>query len=151
MPWSDGRRYVATVVWVGADSARVEFEDGSLKTVPHEKLELLNKSNRGVAASRPADRQASDDEDADGDSAAMPVPSEKDAQPPLPTEPCAICMTAITEDVCVLDCGHAFHAACLGEMADVVRVSAPTRRSLGVTCPLCRKVTRAGVGAAEEA
>jgi hypothetical protein len=78
-------------------------------------------------------------------------PSEKDAPPPLPTEPCAICMSTISEDACVLACGHAFHAACLGEMADVVRVSAPTRRSLGVTCPLCRKVTRAGVGAAEEA
>jgi hypothetical protein len=76
-------------------------------------------------------------------------PSEKDAPPPLPTEPCAICMSIISEDACVLACGHAFHAACLGEMADVVRVSAPTRRSLGVTCPLCRKVTRAGVGAEE--
>ena len=123
-------------------------EDGSLKTVPHEELELLNKKSKGAAG--PTDRQASDDEDADGDSAAPSVgPSEKDAPPPLPTEPCAICMNIISEDVCVLDCGHAFHAACLGEMADVVRVSAPTRRSLGVTCPLCRKVTRAGVGAEE--
>ena len=148
MPWSDGRRYVATVVWVGADSARVEFEDGSLKTVPHEKLDLLYKKSTGAAG--PVDRQAPEGEDVDEDSATLPVPSEKDAPPPLPTEPCAICMSIISEDACVLACGHAFHAACLGEMADVVRVSAPTRRSLGVTCPLCRKVTRAGVGAAAE-
>jgi len=67
--------------------------------------------------------------------------------PPLPTEPCAICLATIAEDACVLECGHAFHAGCLGEMADYVRVSAPTRRSLGVSCPLCRKVSRAEVGA----
>ena len=69
--------------------------------------------------------------------------------PPLPTDPCAICMSTITEDACVLECGHAFHAACLGEMADHVGNSARTRRSLGVTCPLCRKVTRAEVGTEE--
>ena len=69
--------------------------------------------------------------------------------PPLPTEPCAICLSAITEDACVLECGHAFHASCLGEMADHVGNSARTRRSLGVTCPLCRKVTRAEVGTEE--
>ena len=63
--------------------------------------------------------------------------------PPLPTDPCAICMSTITEDACVLECGHAFHAACLGDLADHVRNAAPTRRSLGVSCPLCRKVTRA--------
>jgi len=33
-PWSDGRQYAATVVWVGATSARVEFEDGSSIVVP---------------------------------------------------------------------------------------------------------------------
>jgi len=66
--------------------------------------------------------------------------------PPLPTDPCAICMSIITEDACVLACGHAFHAACLGDLADHVRLAAPTRRSLGVSCPLCRKTTRAEVG-----
>ena len=69
--------------------------------------------------------------------------------PPLPTEPCAICMSVITEDACILGCGHAYHARCLGDLADHVRLAAPTRRSLGVSCPLCRKVTRAGVGAEE--
>ena len=33
-PWSDGRRYAATVVSVGVTSTRVAFEDGSLHTVP---------------------------------------------------------------------------------------------------------------------
>ena len=66
--------------------------------------------------------------------------------PPLPTDPCAICMSTITEDACILECGHAFHAACLGDLADHVRLAAPTRRSLGVSCPLCRKTTRAEVG-----
>ena len=64
--------------------------------------------------------------------------------------PCAICMSTITEDACVLECGHAFHATCLGDLADHVRLAAPTRRSLGVSCPLCRKVTRAEVGAEED-
>ena len=78
---------------------------------------------------------------------AVPVPPPR--LPPLPTEPCAICMSTISEDACVLACGHAFHAACLGDLADHVRLSARTRRSLGVACPLCRKVTRAEVGTEE--
>ena len=110
--------------------------------MPLEELDLLYKKSTGAAG--PVDLQAPEGKDADGDSA-----SEKDAPPPLPKEPCAICMSTISEDACVLECGHAFHAACLGDMADVVRVSAPTRRSLGVSCPLCRKVTRAGVGTEE--
>ena len=102
-----------------------------MKTLPYEELASPSENSTG-AASGPTGREALED-----------------PPPPLPTDPCAICMSTITEDACVLACGHAFHAACLGEMADVVRVSAPTRRSLGVTCPLCRKVTRAGVGAEE--
>ena len=78
-----------------------------------------------------------------------PPPPPPPPPPPLPTEPCAICMSVITEDACVLGCGHAYHARCLGDLADHVRLAAPTRRSLGVSCPLCRKVTRAGVGAEE--
>ena len=75
-----------------------------------------------------------------------PPPPPPLPPPPLPTEPCAICMSVITEDACVLGCGHAYHASCLGDLADHVRLAAPTRRSLGVSCPLCRKVTRAEVG-----
>ena len=82
---------------------------------------------------------------------ALPVEAPPPPPPPLPTEPCAICMSVITEDACVLGCGHAYHASCLGDLADHVRLAAPTRRSLGVSCPLCRKVTRAGVGAEEAA
>jgi hypothetical protein len=75
-----------------------------------------------------------------------PVEAPPPPPPPLPTDPCAICMSTITEDACILECGHAFHAACLGDLADHVRLAAPTRRSLGVSCPLCRKTTRAEVG-----
>ena len=42
VPWSDGRKYAATVVSAGPDTARVEFEDGALKTVPLEDLESLS-------------------------------------------------------------------------------------------------------------
>ena len=221
MPWNDGRKYVATVVWVGADTARVEFEDGSVKTVSHEELEPLNtpapvdpsatsgttvtsqqsKSSRTASRTErvtdPAALEAKLKEDnwtitevprppgkacaritdkyyrkpgeskqyrsllgiarahypefirgrASSPAQAVPVPPPR--PPPLPTDPCAICMSTITEDACVLECGHVFHAACLGEMADHVGNSARTRRSLGVTCPLCRKVTRAEVGAEE--
>ena len=42
VPWSDGRKYAATVVWAGENSARVAFEDGALKTVQLEELEPLS-------------------------------------------------------------------------------------------------------------
>ena len=79
-----------------------------------------------------------------------PPPPSPPPPPPLPTDPCAIFMSTITKDACVLECGHAYHATCLGDLADHVRLAAPTRRSLGVSCPLCRKVTRAEVGAEED-
>ena len=123
--------YPATVVWVGATSARVEFNDGAMKTLPYEELASPSENSTG-AASGPTGREALED-----------------PPPPLPTDPCAICMSTITEDACVLACGHAFHAACLGDLADHVRLSARTRRSLGVSCPLCRKVMRAEVSAEE--
>ena len=64
-----------------------------------------------------------------------------------PTSPCAICMSMIVaEDAHRLQCGHAFHTDCLREMAGHVRLSSHTRRSIAVSCPLCRKVTRAEVG-----
>ena len=36
--------------------------------------------------------------------------------------------------------------AYLRDMSDVVRIASATRRSRGVACPLCRKVSRAEVG-----
>ncbi len=226
VPWSDGRKYAATVVSAGPDSARVEFEDGATKTVPLEELEPLNthtpvhpraetsqqiatgdirctsgrpdcycKSQKsraivsydpetgavletycsvGAAADKlgvdvstishslagrnkaaghafryrtplPPPRTKKIPEALPGEASPPPPPPP----PPLPTDPCAICMSTITEDACVLACGHAYHARCLGDLADHVRLAAPTRRSLGVSCPLCRKVTRAGVGTEE--
>ena len=69
-----------------------------------------------------------------------------------PSEPCAICMSMIDADEAhVLQCSHAFHADCLRQMAGHVRLSSHTRRSITVSCPLCRKVTRAEVGVDAEA
>ena len=195
--------YPATVVWVGATSARVVFDDGAMKTLSHEELASPSENSTGAASvarqqiggqctsGRPNcycksgrtraivryDPETGDDleeycstsdaaqklglaapnithvlsgtyEDASGHKFRYKV--EVPSAPPLtPTDPCAICMSTITEDACILECGHAFHAACLGDLADHVRLSARTRRSLGVACPLCRKVTRAEVGAEE--
>ena len=55
------------------------------------------------------------------------------------------------DDAHELQCGHAFHTDCLREMAGHVRLSSHTRRSITVSCPLCRKVTRAEVGVDAEA
>ena len=218
MPWSDGRKYAATVVWAGENSARVAFEDGALKTVPLEELEPLStrtatsqhvdvpKSSR-TGTDRLTDKAALETKlrednwtitekqyqskdgtdkyyhkpgeskqyrslleiarahypefltgkgrkrastDTPSPAQTAPVAPPPPPPPPLPTDPCAICMSTITEDACVLACGHAYHARCLGDLADHVRLAAPTRRSLGVSCPLCRKVTRAEVGAEED-
>ena len=56
-PWSDGRRYAATVVSVGATSTRVAFEDGSQHTVPSEQLEsprLFKADDAAATAAAPA-------------------------------------------------------------------------------------------------
>ena len=56
-PWSDGRRYAATVVSVGATSTRVAFEDGSQHTVPSDQLEsprLFRTDDAAAAAATPA-------------------------------------------------------------------------------------------------
>ena len=56
-PWSDGRRYAATVVSVGATSTRVAFEDGSQHSVPSDQLEsprLFQKDDAAAAAATPA-------------------------------------------------------------------------------------------------
>ena len=64
---------------------------------------------------------------------------------------CPICLDTLRNDACAqhLTCGHAFHTKCLRELADHVRLSSHTRRSLAVSCPLCRTVTRAEVGGAD--
>ena len=64
------------------------------------------------------------------------------SHPPLP-EPCAICLSEITEEPHVLQCGHAFHAACLQDLGEKgPRLAAPTRRGRQVACPSCRKTIR---------
>ena len=247
VPWSDGRKYAATVVSSGPTSARVAFEDGALKTVPLEELEPLSTPapvhpsamevttvtsqqsatgdirctsgrpdcycqhfmSRAIVRYDPSTGEdleeycsvgaAADKLDISGSSISdniagrtqstvaghafryktPPPPRTKKipealpavAPPPPPlladrrfTRPAQrrvagrrdearisrSCMSTITEDACILECGHAFHAACLGDLADHVRLSARTRRSLGVACPLCRKVTRAEVGPEED-
>ena len=69
---------------------------------------------------------------------------------PAPRMTCPICLDTLRNDACAqhLTCGHAFHTKCLRELADHVRLSSHTRRSLAVSCPLCRTVTRAEVGGA---
>ena len=55
-PWSDGRRYAATVVSVGATSTRVAFEDGSQHSVPSDQLEsprLFQKDDAAAAVATP--------------------------------------------------------------------------------------------------
>ena len=70
---------------------------------------------------------------------------------PAPRMTCPICLDTLRNDACAqhLTCGHAFHTKCLRELADHVRLSSHTRRSLAVSCPLCRTVTRAEVGGAD--
>ena len=56
-PWSDGRRYAATVVSVGQTTTRVAFEDGSQHTVPSDQLEsprLFRADDAAAAAATPA-------------------------------------------------------------------------------------------------
>ena len=64
---------------------------------------------------------------------------------------CAVCFGALDSGEALVHgtCGHAFHTKCLRELADHVRLSSHTRRSLAVSCPLCRTVTRAEVGGAD--
>ena len=130
------------------------FEDGTPHTCQRSELDLDDS---------PVGGGGGDADDAGDDEKATPPPksaarpkkrpklSAPTPPPPprrvAPTEPCAICMSMIAaEDAHELVCGHAFHTDCLRQMADVVRIATATRRSLGVSCPLCRKVTRAEVG-----
>lgn len=79
--------------------------------------------------------------------AAPPVltaPPADEPSPPLPSPPpeCAICLGEIDDGAQILQCGHAFHVTCIGELVDHAPRAAPTRRSLQVSCPLCRNVCR---------
>ena len=133
-PWVDGQWYSATILHVGHRTARVAFEDGTIHTV--QRSELLEDDRKRSAAKKvvtPAKPK-------------QPAPPPPPPPPPRPTGPCAICMSTIEDGAHVLQCGHAFHASCLRDMSDVVRIASATRRSRGVACPLCRKVTRAEVG-----
>ena len=74
-----------------------------------------------------------------------PVGTRSSSPPPL-SEPCAICLSEIAEEPHVLQCGHAFHAACLQELGEKgPRLAAPTRRGRQVACPSCRKITHAQI------
>ena len=153
-PWVDGLRYSATVVRPFQNTVRVIFEDGTAHTVPRSELDL----DDGVATIKERDEEAALRPQK------RPKPTPQTRTPPAPspppptpvrvapTEPCAICMSMIAaEDAHELVCGHAFHTDCLRQMADVVRIATATRRSLGVSCPLCRRMTRAEVGVDAEA
>ena len=158
-PYTDGHSYRATVVRAQQNRVRVIFEDGTPHTCPRSELDLDDS---------PVGGGGGDADDAGDDEKATPPPkstarpkkrpklSAPTPPPPprrvAPTEPCAICMSMIdAEDAHELQCGHAFHAACLREMAGHVRLSSHTRRSIAVSCPLCRNVTRAEVGVDTEA
>ena len=161
-PWLDGRRYPATVIRPHREKMRVIFEDGTLHTVQRTELDIddsLVGASEGDACAAGA---AGDADGAGEDEKATPARPKKRPKPlpppkpprVAPTEPCAICMSMIdVDEAYVLQCSHAFHADCLRQLGDHVRISSATRRSLGVSCPLCRKVWRAevGVDAADEA
>ena len=69
-----------------------------------------------------------------------PAPTPK---PKPPTDPCSICLEPISRhDATVLSCSHAFHAACLATLERHGTGVGTTRRSVVVTCPLCRKRAR---------
>jgi hypothetical protein len=147
-PWLDGKRYSATVVWPSRHVVRVAFEDGTIHTVARAQLSL----DDGLTTYKERDEIASTPRPKKRPKPTPPPPSPTVPAPraaPLvaPTSPCAICMSMIVaEDAHWLQCGHAFHTDCLREMAGHVRLSSHTRRSIAVSCPLCRKVTRAEVG-----
>ena len=142
-PWLDGKRYSATVVWPSRHVVRVAFEDGTIHTVARAQLSL----DDGLTTYKERDEIASTPRPKKRPKLTAPTPPPTPVRV-APTEPCAICMSMIdAEDAHWLECGHAFHTDCLRQMADVVRIATATRRALGVSCPLCRKVTRAEVGA----
>ena len=152
-PWVDGLRYSATVVRVHQNTVRVIFEDGTPHIVPRAELDL----DDGLATYKERDEEAADLRPPKRPKPSLPQtrmsPPAPLPPPPrvAPTSPCAICMSTITvEDAHQLQRGHAFHTECLRDLADHVRLSSATRRSLAVSCPLCRKVTRAEVGADED-
>ena len=82
--------------------------------------------------------------------AAPPAEEEPAPVPPSPPPECAICLGEIDDGAQVLRCGHTFHSECIGELADHAPMAAPTRRSLQVSCPLCRNVAREPAPAPKE-
>ena len=86
---------------------------------------------------------------------AAPVTPQKAAKrkapatpkPKAPVDPCSICLAPIkARDVTVLSCSHAFHASCLATLERHGKGVGTTRRSVVVTCPLCRKRARGSRG-----
>ena len=68
-------------------------------------------------------------------------------KPKAPADPCSICLAPIkVRDVTVLSCSHAFHASCLATLERHGQGVGTTRRSVVVTCPLCRKRARGSRG-----
>ena len=68
-------------------------------------------------------------------------------KPKAPADPCSICLAPIkVRDVTVLSCSHAFHASCLATLERHGKGVGTTRRSVVVTCPLCRKRARGSRG-----
>ena len=68
-------------------------------------------------------------------------------KPKAPADPCSICLAPIAaRDVTVLSCSHAFHASCLATLERHGKGVGTTRRSVVVTCPLCRKRARGSRG-----
>ena len=123
---------------MGRRTARVAFEDGTIHTVQRSELLEDDRSSTKRSAAKKVVTPAKP-------RPAPPPPPPPPKAPPRPTGPCAICMSTIDDGAHVLQCGHAFHAACLRDLADHVRLSSATRRSLAVSCPLCREVSRAEV------
>ena len=149
--YTDGHCYRATVVRAQQNCVRVIFEDGTPHTCPRSELDLDDSPVGGGGGDADADEKATPPPKSAARPKKRPKLSAPTPPPPparvAPSEPCAICMSMIDADEAhVLQCSHAFHADCLRQMAGHVRLSSHTRRSITVSCPLCRKVTRAEVG-----
>ena len=156
--WSAKERYPALLLWLGARTATIRFDDGELHNVHRSTLDL-DDDQRPRDARLNVDEALSDASDASPALRRAPrAPAPRHQAPPrappraLPppppapralAEPCSICLSPIFDDeATVLSCEHAFHASCLRELSEHTRIAAPTRRSVVISCPLCRRVTR---------
>ena len=134
----DGQFYPATVLAANGHRVDVAFADGVVR--------------EGVPPSELRSEDAyTDDDDDDDDPRPRAKRGRREAEgaPAAPDASCVICMSPMdADDAFALDgCGHAFHKDCLRGLAGAVRLSAATRRSAVVSCPLCRTVTRSVLGA----